>query len=499
MLFNSLEFLIFFPVVTTLYFVLPHRFRWLMLLIASCVFYMFFIPAYIAILGVTIVIDYIAGMVIADSSGPRRRLTLIISIISTCAVLFIFKYFNFVNGNLGALASLVGWNYPIGVLEIILPIGLSFHTFQSLSYVIEVYRGQQQPERHFGIYSLYVMFYPQLVAGPIERPQNLLHQFHEEHRFDYHRVTDGLKLMIWGLFKKVVIADRLADYVNQAYAIPAGTEPVTLIVATVLFAFQIFCDFSGYSDIAIGAAQVMGFQLMRNFNRPYFARSISEFWTRWHISLSTWFRDYVFLSVAYGTSRKLSRKRYLGIRADKVAYIVAVAVTFTVTGLWHGANWTFVVWGGLHGLYLIVSVLTKTLRGRVTKAVGLKSRPRLHAVLAVVSVFVLVDLSYVFFRADSLDSAVLILSRMAGALPQLLDVPGVLATVLSRITPPELAIAVLAIIAMETIHLLQNGDRIRVRLARQPLWVRWSLYYGVLMVIILFGVFNKTQFIYFQF
>lgn len=286
MLFNSFQFLLFFPIVTLIYFLLPHKYRWFHLLVASCVFYMFFIPAYILILFITIFIDYFAGIWIEKSTNQGKKKTyLILSIISTCLFLFIFKYFNFFTDNFNGIAQLIHWNYSLKTMAIILPIGLSFHTFQSLSYVIEVYNGNQKAEKHFGIYSLYVMFYPQLVAGPIERPQNLLHQFYEKHEFDYVRVSNGLKLMAWGLFKKVVIADRLSVFVNQVYNNPYDYKGLSLVVATIFFTFQIYCDFSGYSDIAIGSAQVMGFKLMDNFNRPYFSKSISEFWKRWHISL----------------------------------------------------------------------------------------------------------------------------------------------------------------------------------------------------------------------
>src|SRR4051812_23311866 len=270
MLFNSFDFLFFLTVVWTVNFFLPHRWRWAWLLGASCYFYMQFIPIYILILLVTIVIDYYAGIWIEETDDRiKKKRYLSLSILSVCAVLFVFKYFNFFNSNAAALAKMIGWNYPIGALRLILPIGLSFHTFQSLSYVIEVYRGHQKAERHFGIYALYVMFYPQLVAGPIERPQNLLHQFREVKRFDFGNLSSGLQLMAWGFFKKVVIADRLAVYVNAVYGDARHYSGLTLVLATLGFAYQIYCDFSGYSDIAIGAARVMGFKLMRNFNSPY--------------------------------------------------------------------------------------------------------------------------------------------------------------------------------------------------------------------------------------
>ena len=291
MLFNSLEFLLFFPIVTILYFVLPYRFRWVLLLTASCYFYMVFKPIYILILGFTIVIDYFAGIYIEQSEGKKRKLYLTLSLIANIGVLAIFKYFNFLNLNFTWLLEGLDLKNPIPFLQILLPIGLSFHTFQAMSYTIEVYRGNQKAEHHFGIYALYVMFYPQLVAGPIERPQNVIHQFYERHDFDYQRVTDGLKLMAWGMFKKVVIADRLSVMVEMVYKYPYNYHGIPLIVSTIFFSIQIFCDFSGYSDIALGSAQVMGFKLMKNFDRPYFSKTISEFWRRWHISLSSWFRD----------------------------------------------------------------------------------------------------------------------------------------------------------------------------------------------------------------
>src|SRR5882724_10012332 len=325
MVFNSLQFLIFFPVITILYFLLKRTGRIYMLLAASCYFYMAFIPVYILILIITILIDYFAGIFIARSEGRKKKYFLWISIVSTCLVLFIFIYYNFFIGTANDLFTLFHVPKVLNFANIILPIGLSFHTFQSLSYVIEVYRGRQKAERNFIVYALYVMFYPQLVAGPIERPQNLLHQFYEEHEFSYARVGEGLKQMTWGFFKKVVIADRLSILVDHVYNQAHHYQGWPLIVATYFFTFQIYCDFSGYSDIAIGAAKVMGFKLMDNFKRPYFSKSIPEFWRRWHISLSTWFRDYLYIPL--GGNRVNAFRRQLNI-----------FIVFLVSGLWHGAN-----------------------------------------------------------------------------------------------------------------------------------------------------------------
>src|ERR1051325_9978178 len=338
MLFNSLQFAIFFPLVVAIYFAVPHRLRVPMLLVASCLFYMAFIPAYILILFLTIAIDYVAGIWIEKSPSSTRKLWLIASIISTCAVLFVFKYFDFFTGNLVGLAGLFGWHLSKPALHLILPIGLSFHTFQSLSYVIEVYRGKQKAETNFITYATYVMFFPQLVAGPIERPQNLLHQFYEPHEFDHARITSGLKRMAWGFFKKLVVADRLALYVNDVFARPRECNGLQLTIAAIFFAYQIYCDFSGYSDIAIGAARVLGFRLMENFRNPYWAVTINDFWHRWHISLSTWFRDYLFTPMG---GAWVKRRRLL----------TNLLITFTISGLWHGANWTYVIWGAINGVY----------------------------------------------------------------------------------------------------------------------------------------------------
>ena len=488
MLFNSFEFLLFFPTVTLLYFWLPHRLRWQLLLTASCLFYMAFIPKYIAILGITILIDYVAALwLVRDGLSKRRRkCILIVSIISTCLVLGVFKYYNFFNSNLGAIARFLDWNYPVATLNIILPIGLSFHTFQSLSYVIEVYRGNQKPERHLGIYALYVMFYPQLVAGPIERPQNLLHQFRNEHVFEYQRVTDGLKLMLWGMFKKVVIADRLAIAVNAVYGCPQEYVGLPLIVATVFFAFQIYCDFSGYSDIAIGAAQVMGFRLMDNFNRPYFAKSIAEFWKRWHISLSTWFRDYLYIPLG-------------GNRAKTWRWQFNLFITFLVSGFWHGASWTYIVWGGVNGLYLICSNWTLKLRQSLSHMIRLDQMPTIHKCFRVAITFSLVCVAWVIFRAQSMHDAWYILTHMCQGLHQGWKPVGLWQVAKIIGGAYELTVAVLAIVFMESVHVIQRHGSIRHMLSEKPLWVRWSIYYGLAFAIILFGVFKQQQFIYFQF
>ena len=489
MLFNSFHFLVFFPVVTALYFLLPYRFRVPLLLAASCYFYMALIPIYILILAVIIIIDYFAGIMIEGAAGLKRQLFLLTSLAANLGVLAFFKYFNFINTNLASLYQFGGGGrgWFIDNLHIILPIGLSFHTFQSISYTVEVYRGRQKAEWNFGVYALYVMFYPQLVAGPIERPQNLLHQFCEKHDFDYNRASDGLKLMAWGMFKKVVIADRLAVAVNQVYDHPTNYAGLPLILATYYFAIQIYCDFSGYSDIAIGAAQVMGFRLMDNFNRPYHSKSIAEFWKRWHISLSTWFRDYLYIPLG-------------GNRVDKRRWYFNLFFVFLVSGLWHGAAWTFVIWGALHGFYLIVALLTRGPRDKIIRHFQLQRFPFVLRCLAVVITFNLVSFAWIFFRARSIQDAFYVVknlftmsSRVAGV--SAVIPPGVF--ILDRV---EILIALVAVIFMEVIHMLQRHRKMRQFLSEQPIWLRWPIYYALVMGILLFGKFAEVQqFIYFQF
>lgn len=489
MLFNSFQFLIFFPIVTIIFFLIPQRFKWLHLLIASCVFYAAFIPVYILILFATIIIDYIAGILIERSTGSRRKWVLAISIVTNVGILCVFKYYNFFIENINLLIHNMGaTTYDLPYLGIILPIGLSFHTFQAMSYTIEVYRGHQQAERHFGIYSLYVMFYPQLVAGPIERPQNLLHQFHESKYFKYENVVCGLRLMIWGLFKKVVIADRLALFTDPVFSNPEEYKPVFLVLATVFFAIQIFCDFSGYSDMAIGSARVMGFKLMKNFDKPYHSKTISEFWSRWHISLSTWFKDYLYISLG-------------GNRVSVSRWYFNLFFVFLVSGFWHGANWTFIVWGALHGFYLVFGNITRDFRNRLADLSGLSKISWLNNGLQILTTFVLVLVAWVFFRANTVAEALYILRMFPNVISDaFLYFKG--QDVLGGNLPVDiktLAISFVGIIFLEMVHLLQARVNLTAYFDQKPTVVRWSVYYLGILAIFFFGVFESRQFIYFQF
>jgi D-alanyl-lipoteichoic acid acyltransferase DltB (MBOAT superfamily) len=363
--------------------------------------------------------------------------------------------------------------------------------------VIEVYRGHQKPEHHFGIYSLYVMFYPQLVAGPIERPQNLLHQFHQPHSFDYNDVTNGLKRMALGFFKKLVIADRLAIFVNLVYNDPHGQTSLSIILATIFFAFQIYCDFSGYSDIAIGAAQVIGFKLMNNFDRPYFSETIAVFWKRWHISLSSWLRDYLFLPLAYFFSRKLRKENYLMIDSNQLIYAFATLITFTLCGLWHGAAWTFVVWGVINGIYLVAGNFIKKPRSRMIRNMKLNKMPHVVFSFEVLVTFALICFSWIFFRAQTFEKAGILIR---GIFTRWDFTPEYFSrSILIGLDYKGIAIAVFALAVLFTYEILQTRVTVKSLIDRQPVMVRWAAYFVFINLIFILGIFGSTEFIYFQF
>jgi len=487
MLFNSLPFVIFFPVVTALFFLLPHKFRWFLLLAASCFFYMFFKPVYILILAFTIVIDYYAGILLENEPDKKRRKKfLVMSLIANIGILAVFKYYNFLNTNVTGIALLFGYKNPIPFLRIALPIGLSFHTFQAMSYTIEVYRGNQKAERNFGIYALYVMFYPQLVAGPIERPQNMLHQFHEEKYFNYNNAVSGIRQMVWGMFKKAVIADRLATFTDPIFNDPHNYPASSIFIACVFFSFQIYCDFSGYSDIALGSARVMGFDLMKNFDRPYSAKNIPEFWRRWHISLSTWFKDYLYIPM--GGSRVPALRRHFNI-----------FVVFLVSGLWHGANWTYIIWGSLHGIYMVFGAMTAHIRNKIRDVIGLAKVHWLDNGVQKLITFFLVTIAWIFFRANTVPDAFYMIRKLPSALGEFIGVLKHTFTLAMPIANARVLMCVAVVLIMELIHSIQKKRSLNTLLQNQPRYIRWCVYYVFVFAVIYLGIFHNRQFIYFQF
>ena len=400
MTFNSWEFLIFYPIVAALYFLLPKKLKWPMLLVASYYFYMFYQASLVVLIVFTTAVSFFMSRLIEKTEKQSsKKLYLAITLVACFGVLFFFKYFNFLSESAFGLINLFGGQASPVILNLILPVGISFYTFQTLSYVIDVYRGDVKCEKNFFFYALYVSFFPQLVAGPIERPGNLIPQLKETHSWDAENFKKGAKHMLVGFFKKICVADIISVYVNSVYNNPDEATSLGVIIATALFAVQIYCDFSGYTDIATGCARIMGIRLMKNFDHPYSAISIKEFWSRWHISLSGWFKDYLYIPL--GGNRRSSARRAFN-----------VLVVFLVSGLWHGANWTFVVWGALHGIYQIAGSLTIGVRNRILSKMGITPECRAIVWLRRVVTFVLVSFAWIFFRANSMSDAVTLIKTV---------------------------------------------------------------------------------------
>ncbi len=435
---------------------------------------MAFVPVYILILGFTIVVDYFAGILIEKESGARRKLYLSASLIANIGILAVFKYYNFISDNINHLFSFLHVNTSVSYLNILLPIGLSFHTFQAMSYTIEVYRGRQQSVKNFGIYSLYVMFYPQLVAGPIERPQNLLHQFQEEHYFNYERLAKGLRRMLWGFFKKIVVADRLALYVNAVYSyVDQHTSP-SLILASIFFSLQIYCDFSGYVDIALGAAEIMGFNLMENFKRPYFSKTISEFWSRWHISLSTWFKDYLYIPLG-------------GNRVSVPRWYLNLLIVFLISGLWHGANWTYIIWGFLNGLYLVLAIVFAKLKIKVNQVTGISKFRRLHSFIQIITTFFLICFAFIFFRANSVSDAFKIVKKIFQFKGKLY-------------VHEDIFYAFIGVLILFLVEVVKEYfPEKKFLMQSKNSFVRFFSYAIIILLMLTIGVFDGGQFIYFKF
>ncbi len=456
-------------------------------MLASFYFYMVFVPKYIFILLFLIIADYFLAQSIEKRSGRERKILLLVSILANIGTLIFFKYFNFFNENITAIANFLNWNYSPTILSIIVPLGLSFHVFTSLSYVIEVYRGKYKSEKNFLTYALYVAFFPKLASGPIERPYNLLPQFREKHYFNYDRVTAGLQRILWGFFKKIVIADNLALYVNQIYGQPHDYSGLVLLTATIFFAFQLYSDFSGYTDIAIGTAQVLGFKLTENFDRPYFSVSIAEFWRRWHISLSSWLSDYVYYPLVF-SAKRVSRFRLYW----------ALFITFVLIGLWHGANWTFIAFGTIQGIYMILGQITKDWRQRLARITGLSRLPRLRRVFQMIITLGLVCLGFVFFRANTLSDAYFIVTNSFSGLASLTGGFEALKPLFERMGVSRgLLLPLIAIFITAEIIDFRRG--LFTAINSQQIWLRWLIYIAAILAIMNLGVTIEAPFIYFRF
>jgi alginate O-acetyltransferase complex protein AlgI len=482
MLFNSFHFALFYVIFVPVYFLLSGRPRKVFTLAASYYFYMCWNAKYVTLIWAITIVDFAAGILLEKArSQSLRRLYLMLSLGSNIGLLVVFKYFNFLSVSSSKLWHTLGFmSHDPVLLSVILPIGLSFHTFQAMSYTIDVYRRKAPAEHNLLNYALYVAFFPQMVAGPIERPNQLLPQFHAEHSLSWEKLRSGTIQTLWGLFKKVVIADGFAGFVNMVYAQPKRYNGSELLLATFLFAIQIYCDFSGYSDMALGLARIIGFDLTINFRRPYFARSIGEFWHRWHISLSSWFRDYVYIPL--GGSRVSVPRVYFNI-----------LFTFAISGIWHGANWTFVVWGLFHGVCLALSKATAPARDVIRHRLRMERFPALLTVFQVAITFATVTVGWVFFRAASLSQALYILKNLfpLGHLDLLLFLQ-------ADIQRADLPFLVLFVAIMFIVEWMIEFPQHRPRLwSNQAL--RAAAYYACIFAIIFYGTFGHVDFIYFQF
>ena len=476
MLFNSFEFLIFLPVVFILYwFVFQRNLKWqnFLLLIASYVFYGWWDWRFLSLIVFSSIVDYSCGLRISKTKVPsKRKAWLMVSMLVNLGFLGVFKYFNFFSESLAEAFSSLGYELDALTLNVILPVGISFYTFQTMSYTIDVYREKLAPTKDAVAFFAFVSFFPQLVAGPIERATNLLPQFYKKRQFSYPQASDGMRQILWGLFKKVVVADNCAIIVNQIFENPGDFNSSALVIGAVFFAFQIYGDFSGYSDIAIGTARLFGFNLMQNFAFPYFSRDIAEFWRRWHISLSTWFRDYVYIPLG-------------GSRGGTKMKVRNTFIIFLVSGFWHGANWTFLVWGFLNALYFLPLLLMK--KNRVNTNVVAENRFFINPkeLLQVGITFILTILAWVFFRATSIENALIYIRDIFTG--TLFSAPGI------DLKP---FIFILLLLVVEWFHRDKKHGLMIENLKITP--VRWGFYVFLFCVILFFGAQSQT-FIYFQF
>ncbi|MDR1878209.1 MAG: MBOAT family protein [Bacteroidales bacterium] len=475
MLFNSFTYLLFFPLVCVSYWILPIKYRQLFLLAASYYFYMNWEPVYGCLILLTTFTTWICARYIQDGKGPARPV-LLSALIICFGILFIFKYENFVTSSINNLFTALHIKLQIPFLNVLLPVGISFYTFQAVGYVVDVYKRNIEPEKNFFTYALFISFFPQLVAGPIERAKNLLPQFRSPHTFSTDKVTQGLRLILWGYFMKVVIADRLSDYVDAAYNNFSYHNGGTMLLATFFFTFQIYCDFGGYSNIAVGCAKIMGFDLMTNFKRPYLAVSVADFWRRWHISLSTWFKDYFYIPLG-------------GNRCSKGRNYYNLLVTFVVSGIWHGANWTFFVWGALNGSLQIIEKTLSGFNGKALSFLRISNCPKLIHVIRVLITFGLISAMWVFFRANSISDAFLIFDKI------LFRHGSLFTNNIDSIVYGLLFILVL--ITSDIFQERNNGKHIL--LENSHAFVRYFSYMVITLIILAFGVFDSSQFIYFQF
>lgn len=495
MLFNSIHFLCFFPIVVLLYFVLPSKIRWVWLLISSYYFYMCWNPVYVFLMLGSTFTSYFSAIIIekinlgvSDEKIKKqgKKAVLVFSILLNLSVLFFFKYFNFLNDSLNLFFTSANLTWGIKSFDLLLPVGISFYTFEVISYMMDVYRGKSPVEYNFGKYALFVAFFPKLVAGPIERATHLLPQFFEPKKFNYENMRSGLMLILWGLFQKIMIADRLAILVNTVFNDIKSYQGFQYVIAIVFFSFQILCDFSAYSDIAIGASRILGFDLLKNFERPYFSKSIKEFWRRWHMSLSSWFKDYLYFPLG-------------GSKEGKFITYRNIFIVFVVSGLWHGANWTFFIWGALHGCYQILGMIFNNANNKLVQKLNITDAFSLK-LLNVIVTFSLVAFAWIFFRANNISDAFYIVRNLFVFNPEKVFTDDLYKLGLEI---NEFRIGVFLILLVLAVQYIQRTIELREYIKTLWLPFRWTIYITTILFILIYGIYGNTydasQFIYFQF
>ncbi len=478
MIFNSFEFLIFLPVVLFVYFAMRYRYRWAFLLAVSYFFYMYWSPKYIILVIISSLIDYFAALLIFKNRRQKHKfIYLIVSIVANLSLLVTFKYANFFVENVNMAFNFFNINNSFSYLEFILPVGISFYTFQTMSYTIDVYRKKIVPEKHLGYFALYVTFFPQLVAGPIERADKLLSQLKQKVQFSVERLSYGLQLILYGFFQKVVIADNLSLFVNEVFKNPTNYFGWDIILAVFFFAFQIYCDFAGYTNIAIGTAHILGVKLMKNFKQPYFSHSIRSFWKNWHISLSTWFRDYLYLSLG-------------GNRGNFARWIFAVIFTFLISGFWHGARWTFIVWGIIHATFYLFEYLIKFVVKKYFSSFFKLFTNKIAYLFRTIFTFVIVCFAWIFFRAQTIEDAFVLIKNslhLNSLIPSFsFDNKGIV-----------LCFSLISLLLI--IDKIERKEDIINFIQRKNTFIRFIIYYFFILALIGIGNWGLNEFIYFQF
>jgi D-alanyl-lipoteichoic acid acyltransferase DltB (MBOAT superfamily) len=484
MLFNSIGYLLFLPLTVLLYYLTPFRWRWALLLTASYFFYLMWQAWFVVVLMTATIVSFYAARQMGRVAGKRQRFKyMLLTVFVNLGMLVVFKYLGFFSEIVNMIAGTAGSGKPLlPIFSFMLPVGISFYTFQTMGYAIDVYRGVSKPEKHLGIYALFVSFFPLVLAGPIERGRRLIPQLHVEHRFDPDTIASGMRLILWGMFKKVVIADRLSVFVQIIYAEPGYFHGVEIAVGVVLKMMQVYADFSGYTDIAIGSARMMGFKLSPNFNRPFTAQSIADFWSRWHISLTTWLRDYVYFALPFKYKGKVVQWR-LNIN---------LLITFILVGFWHGPYWNFIIFGFLHGLFMIMANVTKPFMTDFNRVTGLNNTPVLLRGLNITATFLLVSATGFFFGQQSVGDSFLMIRNLT-------DFSHTGTSMIELLKNNDFILGILLVIFMLWFEHLLAKRSFAVKFLRKPLVVRFAAYLVMLFFILVFGVFSNQKFFYFQF